>query len=250
MSLLRLEEINAAYGKNKVLRGVSLSLNAGELVTLIGPNGAGKSTILKVIAGSLPPSAGRVFFDNNNITHLSTHMRIRLGIGYCLQGGRVFPNLTVIENIKIACFSIGTRQQQENFDEIFSLFPILKGMLNKRAGLLSGGERQALAIAAAIVKHPRLLILDEPSSGLSPKLVQEVLEKIDEIRVKLRMAILLVEQNVGEALKFTDRAVVLINGKVKLDQENPKGMLPREKIEMFFMGKEIKKEVKPWLLPE
>jgi branched-chain amino acid transport system ATP-binding protein len=237
MSLLRIENVYAAYGKLEVLRGVSFSLNPGELVTLIGPNGAGKSTLLKVISGFLLPAAGKIVFDNDDITSLSTHLRIRKGIGYCLQGGRVFPNLTVIENLKIASISPGVNHGTHSFEEIFSLFPVLKDMLHRRAGLLSGGERQMLAIAVALVRRPRLMLLDEPSAGLSPKIVQEVLAKIHEIRVKLGMSILLIEQNVGQALKVTDRAVVLINGKVTLIEKNPKEMLTNKKLETFFLGK-------------
>jgi branched-chain amino acid transport system ATP-binding protein len=245
MSLLRLENIHAAYGKLEVLRGVSFSLNPGELVTIIGPNGAGKSTLLKIIAGTLLPSSGRVFFNDDDFTFLSTHMRIRKGIGYCLQGGRVFPNLTVTENLKIASVSPGDEGNSNHLEEIFSLFPVLKGMFDKRAGLLSGGERQMLAIAAALVRKPRLLLLDEPSAGLSPKIVQEVLAKIHEIRVQLGMTILLVEQNVGQALKVTDRAVVLINGGVTLNAESPKELLTNRKLEELFLGKQMKAEVIP-----
>lgn len=237
MSLLRIENVNAGYGKLEVLRGISLSLDQGELVTIIGPNGAGKSTLLKIIAGTLLPSGGRVFFNDNDITSLSTHLRIRKGIGYCLQGGRVFPNLTVFENLKIATIAPGLGQDSSHLEEIFSLFPVLKGMIDKRAGLLSGGERQMLAIAAALVRKPKLLLLDEPSAGLSPKIVQEVLAKIHEIRVKLGMTILLVEQNVGQALRVTDRAVVLINGQVALTDANPKNLLKGEKLEKFFLEK-------------
>jgi branched-chain amino acid transport system ATP-binding protein len=243
MSLLRIENVYAAYGKLEVLRGVSFSLNPGELVTLIGPNGAGKSTLLKVISGFLLPAAGRIAFDNDDITSLSTHLRIRKGIGYCLQGGRVFPNLTVIENLKIASISPGLNQQTNNFEELFSLFPILKSTLYKRAGLLSGGVRQMLAIAAALVRKPRVMLLDEPSAGLSPKIVQEVLAKIHEIRVKLGMSILLVEQNVGQALKVTDRAVVLINGEVALIEEDPKDLLTNRKLEKLFLVKQMEAEV-------
>jgi ABC-type branched-subunit amino acid transport system ATPase component len=242
MSLLRIENVYAGYGKLEVLRGVSFSLNPGELVTLIGPNGAGKSTVLKVISGFLFPATGRIVFDNDDITPLSTHLRIRKGIGYCLQGGRVFPNLTVIENLKIASISPGINQKSNHFEEIFSLFPVLKGMVPKRAGLLSGGERQMLAIAVALVRRPRVMLLDEPSAGLSPKIVQEVLAKIHEIRVKLGMSILLVEQNVGRALKVTDRAVVLLNGEVALIEENPQEMLTGRKLAKFFLGKQFEKE--------
>lgn len=244
MSLLRIENVYAAYGKLEVLRGVSFSLNPGELVTLIGPNGAGKSTLLKVISGFLFPSTGRIVFDNDDITPLSTHLRIRKGIGYCPQGGRVFPNLMVVENLKIASISPGQNHGTNNFEEIFSLFPILKSMLYKRAGLLSGGERQMLAIAVALVRRPRVMLLDEPSAGLSPKIVQEVLAKIHEIRVKLGMSILLVEQNVGQALKVTDRFVVLINGEVNLSEGNPKKLFTSGKLEKLFLGKAIEAEVK------
>jgi branched-chain amino acid transport system ATP-binding protein len=243
MSLLRIENIHAGYGKLEVLMGVSLSLNPGELVTIIGPNGAGKSTLLKVIAGFLSPSGGRVFFNDNDIASLSTHLRVRKGIGYCLQGGRVFPNLTVTENLKVASVSPMDEENSNHQEEIFSLFPVLKGMLDKRAGLLSGGERQMLAIAVALVRKPRLLLLDEPSAGLSPKIVQEVLAKIHEIRVQLGMTILLIEQNVGQALKVTDRAVVLINGEVVLTEANPKDLLTNRKLEKLFLGKPGEREV-------
>lgn len=238
MIILRLEDIHAGYGKLEVLKGVSLLLNPGELVTIIGPNGAGKSTLLKIIAGTLLPSGGRVLFNDNDITSLSTHKRIRKGIGYCLQGGRVFPDLTVLENIKIATIAPGLEQNSnDSLVKTFSLFPVLKGMLDKRAGLLSGGERQMLAIAAALARGPRLLLLDEPSAGLSPKIVQEVLAKIHEIRVQLGMTILLVEQNVGQALKVTDRAVVLINGEVALTEANPSDLLSNGKLGKLFLGK-------------
>ena len=244
MNLLRIENVFAGYGKLEVLRGISLSLDQGELVTIIGPNGAGKSTLLKIIAGTLLPSGGRVFFNDNDFTSFSTHLRIRKGIGYCLQGGRVFPDLTVLENIKIATIAPGLEQNSnDSLEKTFSLFPVLKGMLDKRAGLLSGGERQMLAIAAALVRGPRLLLLDEPSAGLSPKIVQEVLAKIHEIRVQLGMTILLVEQNVGQALKVTDRAVVLINGEVALTEENPKDLLSNLKLEKLFLGKQSETEV-------
>ena len=157
----------------------------------------------------------------------------------------MFPNLTVIENLKIASISPGLNHGTNNFDEIFSLFPVLKGMVHKRAGLLSGGERQMLATAVALVRSPRLLLLDEPSAGLSPKIVQEVLAKIHEIRVKLGMSILLVEQNVGQALKVTDRVVVLIGGEIVLTEANPKDLLNNQKLEGLFLGKPGETEVTP-----
>ncbi len=243
MSLLSIDSIHATYGKLEVLRGVSLSLHSGELVTIIGPNGAGKSTLLKVIAGILLPSSGSLSFNDEDIVSLSTHLRIRKGIGYCLQGGRVFPNLTVAENLKVASVTPGYSDNSISWDEIFSLFPVLKNMRDKRAGLLSGGERQMLAIAAALVRKPKLLLLDEPSAGLSPKIVQEVLAKIHEVRVQLGMTILLVEQNVGQALKVTDRAVVLVNGDLALTESNPKDLLSSGKLENLFLGKPGEVEV-------
>jgi branched-chain amino acid transport system ATP-binding protein len=177
MHELRVENIHAAYGKKEVLRGVSLSMQQGEIVALIGPNGAGKSTLLKVIAGFLKPLHGQVWLDGKALNSLAAHERVGQGIAYFMQGGKVFPNLTVAENLEMGLASLSVQNKKDGIPAVLEIFSNLKDLLNRRAGLLSGGERQALALAMVLVRRPHLLLADEPSVGLSPKLVHTMLEK-------------------------------------------------------------------------
>jgi len=232
--LLSVENIYASYHKKEILRGVSMHVSVGEIVTIIGPNGAGKSTLLKVIIGNLIPRGGNVHFLNKDVTNLSPYLRVREGIGYFMQGGEVFRNLTVLENLEMGGFTFHKSDCKERLNEVFGLFPILADMKPRRAGLLSGGERQALALGIILMRNPKLLLLDEPSAGLAPSLVKQILTKIQQINKDRGISIILVEQNIGEALKISERAYLLKNGEI-VGEEKP-GMLDQEKAlqEMFF----------------
>lgn len=232
--ILTAEKIEAGYGKKKVLFGISFSVKEGEILTLIGPNGSGKSTILKVISGIISPYEGAIKFFGKDITKLPTDERINMGIGYFLQGGEVFRNLTVAENLRMGGLGLDKKTFNHNLEEIMTLFPILAKYQNLRAGLLSGGERQALALGIVLMRRPKLLLLDEPSAGLSPLLVKESIKKIKEINNKLGITILLVEQNVKEALKIATRVYLLKSGRI-VGEETPENVLMLGKLdELFF----------------
>lgn len=231
--ILVAEDINAGYGKKQVLFGIDLKIREGELVSLIGPNGSGKSTFLKVVSGLLFPTKGKIYFLKEDITNYPVEKRIKMGIGYFLQGGEVFLNLTIYENLKMGGFGLKEKDFKNSLEEIFSLFPLLKKYLNKRAGLLSGGERQALALGIVLMRKPKLLLLDEPSAGLAPFLVKEIIEKIKMIKERFKTTILLVEQNVKEALKIATSVYLLKNGKV-ISEEKPENILEKRLEEIFF----------------
>lgn len=236
MSELRTENIHAAYRKKEVLRGASVSVRHGEILALIGPNGAGKSTLLKVIAGFLKPLNGNVWVDEQEISVLSPHDRVNLGIAYFMQGGKVFPNLTVLENIEMGSLGLSSKDRRERLYEVSEVFHNLKDLLDRRAGLLSGGERQALAFAMAMVKKPKILLLDEPSAGLSPKLVKDMVAKIRDINKIWNTTILLVEQNVREALNIAHCSVAMVNGEIALETNQPDTWLSGGKLEEIFLG--------------
>lgn len=236
MRELRIENLHAAYSKKEVLRGVSLSVKQGEIVALIGPNGAGKSTLLKVIAGFLKPSQGNLWLDGKEITSLAAYERVGQGIAYFMQGGKVFPNLTVAENLEMGLAALSSQNKKDGISAVLEIFSNSKDLLNRRAGLLSGGERQALALAMVLVRRPHLLLADEPSVGLSPKLVHNLLEKIQELNKSWGTTILLVEQNIHEALSIAHRALAMMNGEVTLKTEQPEEWLTDGQLEQLFWG--------------
>ncbi|MEW6419333.1 MAG: ABC transporter ATP-binding protein [Nitrospirota bacterium] len=212
--LLELTNIYAGYNGREILTGTTLCVKSGEIVALIGPNGAGKSTVLRVTSGFIFPKQGKIVFEGKDITYLGTNKRMSLGMGYFLQGGEVFPDMSVYENLEMGGSNIKKPILKERIEETMNLFPLLKDKLNKRAGLLSGGEKQMLALGMIILNRPRLLLLDEPSAGLAPRLVKGIMEKIVEINKTYNTAILLVEQKVGEALEIAERSYLLKNGQV------------------------------------
>lgn len=230
--LFELHDIHAGYNGREVLMGTTLRINSGEIVALIGPNGAGKSTVLKLASGFIFPKYGKIVFNDIDITYLDTNRRISMGIGYFLQGGEVFPDMNVYENLEMGGASLQKSMFNERLDETLNLFPLLKDKLPKRAGLLSGGERQMLALGMIMLNRPKLLLLDEPSAGLSPGLVKGIMEKIVEINKTYGIAILLVEQRVGEALKIVERGYLLKNGQVALEgaPEEIKGFISRRAV--------------------
>lgn len=234
MEELLVKDLHAAYVKKEVLKGISLSARAGEIVTIVGPNGSGKSTMLKVIAGFLRPSCGAVWLGGRDITPLAPHERARQGLAYFMQGGRIFLNLTVAENLALASMATGRNGQTGAFDEAYDIFPLLKEYAHKRGGLLSGGERHALALAMTTLAKPRLLLLDEPTAGLSPALVKEMLAKVSDINAALKTTVLLVEHNLHEALRISQRAVVLVRGEVVYETEHPQQDITVSRMEQFF----------------
>lgn len=216
--LLILEDIHASYVKKEILRGVSFEVRAGEVLALLGGNGSGKSTTLKVIAGVLPPTKGRVVFQGQDITHATPHQRQSLGIGYLLQGGRVFPNLSVGENLKIAHSHTRERAPRHRpLPALGAIFPELAARQNTRAGLLSGGQRQMLAIELVLAQRPILALLDEPSAALSPQLGFQLLRQIQE-RSRDEDALLVVEQNTEATRLSRDRVLNLSDGKTVTTQ--------------------------------
>lgn len=218
--LLELKNIHAGYNCREILRGIDLKINSGEIVAIIGPNGAGKSTSLKVVSGFLLPKKGKVVFDDIDITNLEANKRISMGMSYFLQGGEVFSDMSVYENLELGGANLKKSTFKERFEETLDIFPVLKGKVTKRAGLLSGGERQMLALGMIILNRPKLLLLDEPSAGLAPGLVKGILEKIVEINKAYGIAILLIEQKVDKALKISDKVYLFVDGKVASESKH------------------------------
>src|SRR3989338_2480500 len=216
MALLSVEKLDAGYGHNHILHAVSFSVEPGEFVALIGPNGAGKSTVLKSLFGLAQRTAGTIEFDGHSIVSVPTHALLKRGVSYVPQGRIVFPNLTVQENLRMGGFLLNDRKtEQERMEEVFDRFPVLREKRNERARTLSGGQQQQLALGRALMMKPKLLLLDEPSLGLSPKLQMEVFEKLKTLQAE-GMSILCVEQNVRLVLRYADRGDLLTGGAVSL----------------------------------
>jgi branched-chain amino acid transport system ATP-binding protein len=234
--LLKLHNIHVNYLGVKALDGISMQIDEGEIVALMGPNGAGKSTVLKSIFAIAPIYSGEIFWQGIEV-RLKPYEIAELGISFVPQGKRVFQNMSVLENIEIGGHAIKSRGVlKERVEEILNLFPILKEKLNQRAGQLSGGQQQMVAIARGLITDPKLLLLDEPSLGLSPKVVKEVFLKIKEINQKKNTAILVVEHNIKSILEITDRVYIFNRGKLVNDGEG-KEILQSDIIRKVFIGK-------------
>jgi branched-chain amino acid transport system ATP-binding protein len=215
--LLELERVSVCYGAIQALRDVSLSVGAGEVVTMIGANGAGKSTTLRAITGLLKPTSGRIAFDGQDVTALPAHKLVALGISMCPEGRGIFANLTVRENLEMGAYVQTSRAAiREDIERSFTMFPRLRERAKQRAGTLSGGEQQMLAIGRSLMSRPKLLLLDEPSLGLAPIVCRTIFSTIDTIKAN-GTTVLLVEQNARAALKHCDRAYVLETGAVILE---------------------------------
>ncbi|HLA16179.1 MAG TPA: ABC transporter ATP-binding protein [Candidatus Limnocylindrales bacterium] len=213
--MLVLDDVHTYYGHIHALQGISVTVNQGEIVTLLGSNGAGKTTTLKTISGLLHPRAGTVHFDGQDISRVEAHRLVRVGIGHAPEGRRIFSRLTVLENLQMGAFTRNIKEIGPDVERVMDLFPRLRERTDQAGGTLSGGEQQMLAIARALMSQPRVLLLDEPSLGLSPILVQQVFATIKEINEQ-GMTILLVEQNALQALSIADRGYVLQTGRVAL----------------------------------
>jgi branched-chain amino acid transport system ATP-binding protein len=216
MSMLKLADVHTHYGHIHALKGIDLAVNAGEIVTLIGANGAGKSTLMMTLFGAPRASQGRVIFNGEEITRLSAHEVARRGIALVPEGRRIFPRMSVLENLQMGATFADPVNYDTDLERMFVMFPILKERLSQRAGTLSGGEQQMLAIARALMGRPKLLMLDEPSLGLAPLYIKRVFEIIRELNHNHGMTILLVEQNAHHALRCAHRGLVLQHGEVVL----------------------------------
>ena len=215
-ALLEIAGLHAAYGHREALKGVDLSVGAGEIVALIGANGAGKSTLLMTICGRPRAAAGTIVFDGRDITYLPTFAIVRLGISQAPEGRRIFPRMTVLENLQVGATTAAPERFDRDLARVFELFPILGERRNQRGGTLSGGEQQMLAIGRALMSHPRLLLLDEPSLGLAPLIAKQIFNVIRAINAEEKITVLLVEQNAHHALRLAHRAYVLQTGNIVL----------------------------------
>lgn len=213
-NVLTISGVHTYYGNIHALHGVDLQVNQGEIVTLIGANGAGKSTLLMTLCGNPQAAAGCITFRGEDITHLPTHEIISRGIAHAPEGRRIFPRMTVLENLQLGC------RDEQHFDadlaRVFKLFPRLQERRSQRGGTMSGGEQQMLAIARALMSRPRLLLLDEPSLGLAPLIVKQIFQVIKDINEQENVTIFLVEQNAHHALKLAHRAYVMVNGHITM----------------------------------
>ncbi|MEC9345984.1 MAG: ABC transporter ATP-binding protein [Pseudomonadota bacterium] len=214
--MLSVSGLTAHYGKIQALRGVDITVGEGEIVTLIGANGAGKSTLLMSICGDPRPSGGEVIFDGTAIHRLPTHEIVRRGIAQVPEGRRIFPRMTVYENLQIGSTLADPAHFDDDLEQVFALFPRLKERRQQRGGTLSGGEQQMLAIGRALMSRPRLLLLDEPSLGLAPLIIKQIFATIRKIADEGGMTIFLVEQNAFHALRLADRAYVMVNGAITM----------------------------------
>jgi branched-chain amino acid transport system ATP-binding protein len=232
---LRLTDVHTYYGHIHALQGISLEVRHGEIVTLLGANGAGKTTTLKTIHGLLHPREGRIEFEGRDITRLPAHEHVGIGIGQAPEGRRIFFRMTVLENLQMGAYSRrDVRTLDDDFDRVFELFPVLKERRSQTAGTLSGGEQQMLAIGRALMIRPKLLMLDEPSLGLSPILVQEIFSIITDIN-RQGATILLVEQNALMALGVASRGYVLQTGRIVRSGE-AKDLLQDEEVRKAYLG--------------
>ncbi len=214
--MLEVRGVHTFYGQIEALKGVDISVEEGEIVTLIGSNGAGKTTLLMTICGNPRASRGQVLFEGEDITQVPTHHLVERGIAQSPEGRRIFSRMTVMENLQMGALRTGAAHFDKDLDMVFDLFPRLKERRDQRGGTLSGGEQQMLAIARALMSRPRLLLLDEPSLGLAPMVVRQIFDVIREINRSEGMTVFLVEQNAFHALKLAHRAYVMVNGRITL----------------------------------
>jgi len=233
--MLDIKNIQTFYGKIQALRDVSIKVNTGEIVSLIGANGAGKSTLLMTVSGINKPREGEIIFEGKNIEKEEPHKIVKLGISQSPEGRRIFSKLTVEENLKLGSniFENG-KNYLNDIKEIFELFPVLSDRKIQRGGTLSGGEQQMLAIGRALMARPKMLLLDEPSLGIAPKLVNQIFLAIRNINKEKKVTIFLVEQNAKKALELADRAYVLVNGKVTI-QGTGQELLKNQDIQAAYL---------------
>ena len=234
MAMLKLEKINSGYGAIQALHDVSLEVQEGEIVTLIGSNGAGKTTTLMTICGNPRVRTGTISFMGEDISELQTHAIMRKGIAISPEGRRVFPDLNVLENLKMGAFFLNKEETEEGIAHLFELLPRLEERAYQRSGLMSGGEQQMLAIARALMSKPKMLLLDEPTLGLAPLIIEQIFEIIKTIREE-GITVFLVEQNANKALQIADRGYVLETGRIVL-HDTGANLLRNDEVGKAYLG--------------
>ena len=244
MALLELRDVYSAYGNVQALKGISLHVNQGEIVTLLGANGAGKSTTLRTISGMVPDSTGEILFDGKPINRIAPEAIVRMGVAHVPEGRRIFPGLTVKENLMIGTSARGRLskiQMASEVEEMYVIFPDLKRLSEALGWSLSGGQQQMLAVARGLMSRPRLLLLDEPSLGLAPIILQQLFSTIRTIRER-GMTVLLVEQNANMALSVADRGYVMVTGNITVEG-TPDQLLNNEEVRAAYLGGGSRAEV-------
>src|SRR6516162_594965 len=233
-ALLSVRGVTAYYGHVKALNGVDIDVNDGEIVALIGANGAGKSTLMMTVCGNPRARDGQIVFAGRDITHLPTHQIAQLKLAQAPEGRRIFPRMTVLENLQMGALVADPAAFGQDLERVLTLFPRLRQRLNQRGGTLSGGEQQMLAIARALMSRPRLLLLDEPSLGLAPLIVKQIFEVIREINEEQRVTVFLVEQNAYHALRLAHRGYVMQTGRITL-QGSGRGLLANPEVRAAYL---------------
>jgi branched-chain amino acid transport system ATP-binding protein len=232
--LLSIKGVSAFYGSIAALKGIDVDVMPGEIVTIIGANGAGKSTLMMTICGNPQAREGRVIFEGRDITHLPTHEIMRMKIAQSPEGRRIFPRMTVYENLQMGAATAEGGDFGSDLARVYSLFPILEKRSSQRGGTLSGGEQQMLAIGRALMSRPRLLLLDEPSLGLAPLIVRQIFSAIRDLNQREKLTIFLVEQNAFHALKLAHRGYVMVNGRIAL-QGTGRELLERPEVRSAYL---------------
>jgi branched-chain amino acid transport system ATP-binding protein len=241
--MIKINDLVVAYGGIEALKGVSLEVPKGKIVTLVGANGAGKSTTLKSIVGLVKPKSGAIVYEGEDLTKLTTEKMVEKGIALVPEGRRVFSDLTVLENLKIGAYSRKDRNHiDKDLENVYSLFPRLKERTWQAAGTLSGGEQQMLAIGRALMSKPKLIMMDEPSLGLAPIIVKELFGIIKKINKEEGVTVLLIEQNANAALKIADIGYIMETGKIILEGSG-KELLTNEEVKKAYLGEAVKKNI-------
>lgn len=235
--LLELREVEAGYGKKKVLLRVSMAIRERSLLAVVGPNGAGKTTVLKVISGQLHPSVGAVLFNGEEVGHRAAYQNARRGISMVPQGGKVFRSLTVMENLEMGGYLLKKQEEvRHSLERVYHLFPKLRERKHQLANTLSGGEQQMLAIGRGLMLAPKLLLLDEPSLGLAPLVLRGLMEAIAEVKKEIQNSIVVVEQNVNEVLKIANEVYGMKLGRIVFHEEHPEKLLSDEKLRKTYLS--------------
>jgi branched-chain amino acid transport system ATP-binding protein len=234
--VLSIVDLDVYYGAAKALSGVSFTVNEGEILSLLGSNGAGKSTVMKAISGLVKAKNGSIEFLSEKIVGIKPDAIVRKGISQVPEGRMIFPRMTVLENLEMGAYTVSNVQQiKQSFELVYGLFPKLQERLTQKGGTLSGGEQQMLAIGRALMSKPKCLLLDEPSLGIAPKLVEEIFEKIAELNKQTKLTILLVEQNAVAAMEIAKRGVILENGRVVMD-EDTETLMCSDEVKKAYLG--------------
>lgn len=236
-SAIEIQNLDVSYGKTDVLHSVSMNLIAGDRILLIGPNGAGKTTLLRSLMGLLKPSTGHIHFFGKHLNHMSVRRRVEMGLGYLLQTENVVPSLTVEDNFSLGSYLLRKGESERRKEAILDLMPSLAGKLKNRAGILSGGERQLLALGILLMARPRVLLLDEPSAGLAPKAAGEIIGKLKQLQKRFKVeTVCMVEHNLKLGLEWSSKVIVLVQGHIALISENPERFLdhPQELEKYYF----------------